>query len=172
MLSMRPLTRDESSRESPALFSCGLIRTSSRVCTSGLAGETPENVPSNWLRNVCSHVRPLQIVLGDFPAFTAALTAAVLCKLVRIQMISGASWLKRGLFYSAIRSKDGADTDKLADPGIFISFFLLKFAVAKLCTLLRAMLVSNVWLCQQSKMQRDVSDCFYEKPKSLYSLIH
>ena len=44
----------------------GLTWTLSIVFTRGLAGRTPVNVCSNWLKHLCSHMEPLRISSGDY----------------------------------------------------------------------------------------------------------
>ena len=53
-----------------------LIRTLSRVFTTGLAGETVQTF--RLLGHLCSHVQPLRRMPGDYLEFSACLKAAIL----------------------------------------------------------------------------------------------
>ena len=72
--STRPLTRCESCRGCPAVFSHPLIRTLSWFFSGRLAGETPQKVRSLSLWHLHSHTQPP--LSGDYLEFIARLKTA------------------------------------------------------------------------------------------------
>ena len=58
-------------------FCLRLICKISRIFPWKLAGETPENVRSNLLGHLDSHLQPLRIISGDYPELSLGLRAAI-----------------------------------------------------------------------------------------------